>query len=150
MVGFLSNPSPQARNSVPVQVQAVNGTDVGTVVGDGSAPGPFESIRAGHDATSLPDDNILALCINNRTKIWVGVASEGVLCMPNRTNHRLKIRGVGESLVRPNAGSVVPGGDAAVNAHGDRFFRSASDGVERAKALPIVPVRPIGRICDER
>ena len=33
MVGFLPNPSPQARNSVPVQVQAVNGTDVGAVAG---------------------------------------------------------------------------------------------------------------------
>ena len=109
--------------SVPEQSHQV-------VFGDGSAPRPFESIRAGHDATSLPDDNILVLCINNRAKIWIGIASEGVLCMPNRTNHRLKIRGVGEGLGRPNAGSVVPCGDASVNAHGDRFLCSASDGVE--------------------
>src|ERR1039458_1659267 len=33
MVGFLPNPSPQARNCVPVQVQAVKGTDVGAVAG---------------------------------------------------------------------------------------------------------------------
>ena len=120
------------------------------VFGARSAPGPFESIRAGHDETSLPDDNILALCINNRTKIWVGVASEGVLCMPNRTNHRLKIRGVGEGLGRPNAVRVVPGGDASVNADGDRFLCCAGNGVKRANPLAIVPVRPIGRNCDER
>ena len=50
----------------------------------------------------------------------------------------------------PNAGGVVAGGDASVNANSDRFLCSTSDGVERTKALAIIPVRPIGRACDER
>src|SRR5437899_11736802 len=129
--------------SVPEQSHQV-------VSGDRSAASPFESIRAGHNAAGLADNSILVLCKKNCAKIRVGVASQGVLSMPNGTNHRLKTRGVGEGLGRPNAGGVVAGGDASVNADGDRLLYSASDGVERADGLAIVPVRPIGRACDER
>src|ERR1039457_3008082 len=74
----------------------------------------------------------------------------GFLCLQNCANHRGKIWGVGDGLGRPNAGGVVAGGDKSVNPDGDRFLCSASDGVEGADALAIVPVRPVGLTCAER
>ena len=107
--------------SVPEQSQQV-------LLGGRLATLPFESILAGHDVTRFADDNILVIGVNNRAKIRIA----------------------GEGLDLPNAGGVVTCGDASVNADGDRFLCSASDGIERANALVIVPVRPIGRTCDER
>ena len=69
-----------------------------------------------------------------------------VICI----NYRAKIRIADEGLNVPNAGGIVAGGDASINADGDRLLCSASEGVERANSLVIVPVRPVGCTCDER
>ena len=93
------------------------------LAGGRSATRPCESIRAGHDGTRLADDNVLVLGINNRAEIRIA----------------------GEGLGRPNASGVVARGDESVDADGDGFLCSASDGVKRANPLAIVPFRPIGR-----
>jgi hypothetical protein len=78
--------------------------------------------------TRLADNNILVIGIDNCAKVWI--TSEG--------------------LNLPNSGGGISGCDASINADGNNFLCSASDGIKRPNALAIVPICPIGRTRDER